>query len=46
MRVYRKTEQWDADRAVKEILGVHIRYGGPLVLEYVAPSVAKRIIWR
>jgi len=43
MRVYRKTEQWDADRAVKEILGVHIRYGGPLVLEYVAPSVAKRI---
>ena len=43
MRVYRRSDQWDADRAVKEILGVNIRYGGPLVLEHVSMSVAKKI---
>jgi hypothetical protein len=44
MKIYGQTEQWDADRSIREVLGVRIRYGGPLILEYVAPSVARRII--
>lgn len=43
-RIYGRSEQWDADRSIKEVLGVKIHYGGPWVLEYVAPSVAKQII--
>jgi hypothetical protein len=46
MKIYGKSEQWHADNSIKEILGVRIQYGGPLLLEYVAPSVADRILGR
>ena len=38
------SEQVDADRAVKEFLGVKLHYKGPLLLEWVPYSVAKRIL--
>jgi hypothetical protein len=41
---YGRSEQEDADRAVKEFLGVKIQYKGPLLLEWVSPSVARRIL--
>lgn len=43
-KAYGQTEQEDADRAVKEILGVKIHYKGPLLLEWVSPAVAVRIL--
>lgn len=43
-KVYGRSEQEDADRAVKEILGVRIHYKGPLLLEWVQPMVARRIL--
>jgi hypothetical protein len=41
---YGRSEQEDADRAVKEFLGVKIQYKGDLLLEWVSPTVAVRIL--
>ncbi len=43
-RLYGRSEQEDADRAVKEVLGVTIEYKGPLLLEWVPGPVAERIL--
>ena len=43
-RLYGVSEQEDADKSIKDVLGVVIRYKGPLLLEWVAPSVVKRIL--
>lgn len=43
-RVYSRSEQEDADSACLKILGVKIRYGGPLIIEYVSPSDLRRIL--
>lgn len=43
-KVYGRSEQEDADRAVKEFLGVTIRYKGPLLLEWVSPAAVKKIL--
>lgn len=42
--VYGRSEQEDADRAVREILGVKIKYKGALLLEWVSPPVCKSIL--
>lgn len=39
-----RTEQEDADRAVKEFLGVTIRYKGDLLLEWVPTWVLNKIM--
>lgn len=43
MRVMRRSEQEDADRSILEHVGVKIRYGGPLLLEYLSPSDMRRV---
>lgn len=42
-KAYGRSEQEDADRAVKEFLGVTIKYKGPLLLEWVSPATLKKI---
>jgi hypothetical protein len=44
--LYGRSEQEDADRSVKEVLGVAIRYKGPLLLEWVPSSVVDKILGR
>lgn len=44
IKVYGRSDQWDADRSIKEFLGVRIHYGGPLILEFVPWGLAKKII--
>lgn len=41
---YGRTEQPDADAAVRELLGVRIFYRGPLLLEWVSPARAKAVL--
>lgn len=43
--LYGRSEQEDADRAVKEVLGVSIKYKGALLLEWVAPPTVKWILF-
>lgn len=38
------SEQYDADRAVREFIGVRLVYKGPLLLEWVSPTVVERIV--
>ena len=38
-----RSDQIDADDAVRRFLGVKLHYHGPLLLEWVPPSVARRI---
>lgn len=42
--LYGRSEQEDADRAVREVLGIRIKYKGALLLEWVSPPVVKRIL--
>jgi hypothetical protein len=43
-KAWGRSEQEDADRACKEFLGVKIRYKGDLLLEWVPPHVAMKIV--
>lgn len=42
--LYGRSEQEDADRSVKQILGVVIGYRGPLLLEWVPKSVVREVL--
>jgi hypothetical protein len=44
LKLYKKSEQWHADRSIKRCLGVQIRYRGPLLLEWVPSSTARMIL--
>jgi hypothetical protein len=43
-RVWGRSEQEDADAAVREFLGVRLSYVGPLLLQHVPTRVARRIL--
>lgn len=43
-REWKRSEQEDADRAVREFFGVTIRYKGPLLLEWVPTHTMNRIM--
>jgi hypothetical protein len=43
-RAWARSEQEDADKAVREFLGVRLRYKGPLLLEWVSRADARRIM--
>jgi hypothetical protein len=42
--LYGSSEQWDADKAIRECLGINIRYGGALILEFVPWSTTYKIL--
>jgi hypothetical protein len=44
MAAWRRSEQEDADRAVREFLGVRLRYRGPLLLQWVPRRVARMVL--
>ena len=44
MRTWGRSEQEDADLVVHEILGVRLRYAGPLLIQRVSAPVAARIL--
>lgn len=44
MAAWRRSEQEDADKAVLDFLRIRLRYKGPLLLEWVPPSVARAIL--
>jgi hypothetical protein len=44
LRIYNRSEQWDADLNVKELLGVKIHYKGPYLLECVDKKDVKKIL--
>lgn len=41
---WRRSEQEDADKAVRDFLGVKIKYRGPLLLEWVTTKEARRVL--
>lgn len=43
-RIFSSTEQWDADRAVRQVYGIALRYRGPLLLEWVPDAVVRRVL--
>lgn len=43
-RAYGVSEQWDADSSCLQFLGIRIRYGGPLLLEYVSDRDLKKVM--
>lgn len=44
MAVWGRSEQEDADAAVMRLLGVRLRYRGPLLLQWVPPATVRRIL--
>ena len=44
MKAWGRSEQEDADKSVRDFLGVRLRYRGPLLLEWVPTRTAKRIL--
>lgn len=43
-RAWGRSEQEDADKAVRDFLGVKIHYRGPLLLEWVSKAHTRRIL--
>lgn len=43
-RLWKRSEQADADRAVRMVFSVRIHYAGPLLLERVSAKAARRIL--
>jgi hypothetical protein len=43
-RLYGRSEQEDADKIAREVLGIKILYKGPLLLEWISPSEVRRIL--
>lgn len=44
MRAWKSSEQEDADKAVRQFLGVKLHYKGDLLLEWVPGTVMRRIL--
>jgi len=43
-RAWRRTEQEDADKAVREFLGIRIYYRVPLMVQWIPTGIAARIL--
>lgn len=43
-KAWKRSEQEDADKAVRDFLGVRLHYRGPLLLEWVTDSAVRRVM--